>query len=102
MIVELPKLELCGTEFCVDLTNEWIYEKNNPANFISFNELEETKVDYRMVYDPQTKNIFKGDEEEMTERIDLKYVIIDQLKWMPAFGFVWNAIELKNSKSIKR
>jgi hypothetical protein len=95
MDCELPKLELGGTQFFIDLANEWIYEIANPVNFISFNELEETGQDFRMVYDPVSKNIFKGDDEAMILRNDLKYIIIRELKWMPAFGFVWQLPEVK-------
>jgi hypothetical protein len=99
MDVELPILEIAGIQFTVDLNNEWLFESANPVNFISFNELEETGQDFRMVFDPQTRNIFKGDEDEIILRGDLKYIVLKELKWMPAFGFVWslpqNDIRLK-------
>ena len=100
--LELPAIDLGGTEFRVDLSNEWIFEVANPANFISFNELEETGRDFRFVYDPVSKNLFKGEEEEMIERVDLKYIILDQLKWMPAFGFVWSLPEQKQDFRMRR
>jgi hypothetical protein len=95
-------LTMGGTKFFVDLGNEWIYEIANPANFISFNQLEEEGQGYRMVYDPQTKNIFKGDEEDMMHRNDLKYIKLDQLRWMPAFGFVWSMNENILGNRMKR
>lgn len=102
MECELPKIEIGGVPFYVDLANEWIYEVANPVNFISFNELEETGQDFRMVYDPVSKNIFKGDEDAMMHREDLRYIIIKELKWMPAFGFVWSLPEERNSLKMGR
>jgi hypothetical protein len=94
-------LMLDGTAFLVDLSNEWIYEVTNPANFISFNDLDEDGREFRFIYDPQTRNRFKGDEDEQAERIDLKYITLKELKWMPAFGFVWSKPQ-ENSYKIHR
>ena len=82
-------IELGGTPFRVDLAHEWIFEIANPSNYIPFNELEEEGHSFRLVYDPKTKNVFKGDDEDMIERFDLRFVELDQLRWMPTFGFVW-------------
>jgi hypothetical protein len=96
MEIFLPTLDVGGVQFTIDLGNEWLFETANPVNFISFNELEETGHDFRMVFDPQTRNIFKGDEEDMIQRSDLKYIILKQLHWMPAFGFVWSLPQNEN------
>jgi hypothetical protein len=82
-------LILDGTPFMMDVTNEWIYELANPANYIPLSALEERDRQFQLVYDPVTKNIFKGEEEEQLNRFDLAYITLHQLKWMPAFGFVW-------------
>lgn len=94
-------LIIAGTVFQVDVSNEWIYERDNPANFIPFSQLEEDGRDFRMIYDPVVKNIFTGTEEDMVLRDDLKYVVLKELKWLPGFGYSWSA-DRKNTNSLKK
>jgi hypothetical protein len=54
------------------------------------------------VYDPLTKNRFRGDEEDQVKRPDLKYIVIKELKQMPTFGFVWSVDENRNKQIRKR
>lgn len=90
-----------GTDFFVDTSNEWMYQISNPANFIPFAELEHDARSFRMIYDPQSRNIFKGDEDAMTLRNDLVYVLLKELSWSPSFGYQWNK-EIDQNKKIRQ
>lgn len=52
----LPKYEIHGTSFFVDIENNRLVEEKNPANTISFNSMTDKRTYYEMDYDTRLKS----------------------------------------------
>lgn len=88
MIRELPKVDLGGTEFFVDLRLNEFRQVTNPYNSISFDELMENEEGYVLCFDPSKKTAFHGDREELAFRKgELKLLQIPHLKDLDPHGF---------------
>lgn len=63
---QLPIFTIERTDFLVDVSKQELREKNNPANTISFMEMEDHTTHYSMRYDPDVKNF----PERFGKRVD--------------------------------
>lgn len=52
---QLPTVDILGTSFCVDVLREELWQKNNPANRISFNVFDQDGNGYTFLYDTESK-----------------------------------------------
>lgn len=86
-IRELPKIDIGGTDFYLDLRLNEFRQVENFMNRISLDEIYETATGYGILYDPLTKNFFKGDGEEYHHRKDLMNVQLPSLEQMDPVGF---------------
>lgn len=90
MIRELPKVDIGGTEFFIDLRLEEFRQVNNPFNTIQFGELLENEQGYVLCYDPVKKTAFHGDRQELEERkTEIKLIQLPRLQVMDPVGFEW-------------
>lgn len=64
---ELPIYTIEGTGFLVDVSKQELKEKNNPANTISFLEMEDHGTHYTLRYDPDVKNLPEVFGKSVTE-----------------------------------
>jgi hypothetical protein len=88
MIHQLPKVDISGTEFFIDLRLEEFRQVSNPFNTISFVELMENEEGYVLCYDPVKRTAFRGDMEEFEERkAELKLLQLPKLQDMDPVGF---------------
>ena len=65
-----PIVRIYDTDFYLDLEKLQFRQVGHEANVFAFSEVNESG-DQDLVYDPQTKNIFKGTFEERLDRDDL-------------------------------
>lgn len=72
----LPILRIHDTDFYVDLEKLEFRQVDNPKNAISFHDVHDHWTYTSVLYDPQTKNVFRGSEIERNTRPD---VILVQL-----------------------
>jgi hypothetical protein len=88
MIRELPKVDLGGTEFFVDLRLNEFRQVTNPYNSISFDEMMENEEGYVLCFDLSKKTAFHGDREELELRKgELKLLQIPHLKELDPYGY---------------
>ena len=71
---KLPILRIHDTDFYVDLFQLEFRQVDNPANKISFRDVQDNIDHTQVMYDPKTKNAFKGTWGEMSMREDLVLV----------------------------
>jgi hypothetical protein len=83
----LPKIDVGGTMFYIDLRLDEFRQVDNPFNRIHLDELYETINGYALCFDPQTKNVFNGSEGEFGNRKDLVKVDLPPLEQMDPVGF---------------
>lgn len=64
-----PIYEIDGTEFCVDVDKEALWQRNNPSNSISFNDVQPVTdgPGYTFLYDRLSKNVVRSFPEEAWE-----------------------------------
>ena len=88
---ELPKIEIGGTNFYLDLRLNELRECDNFMNRMNLNDLNEIEGGYLVCFDPNTKNYFEGSQEEFTQRkdTDLVWVQLPSLQEMDPLGFRW-------------
>lgn len=84
---ELPKINIGGTEFFIDLRLDEFRQVANPFNRIHFDMMFESVDGYLIQFDPITKNAFEGSEAEFGHRQDLITVELPSLEKMDPVGF---------------
>lgn len=84
---ELPKIGIGGTDFFFDMRLGEFREVANPFNRINLDLLHETLNGFALIYDPQTHNVFAGDESAYKARNDLVTVELPTLELMDPVGF---------------
>lgn len=67
----LPILRIHDTDFYVDLEKLEFRQVDNEKNTISFHDVQDNGTHTQLMYDPTTKNAFKGTWAEMSKREDL-------------------------------
>jgi len=65
-----PIVRIYDTDFYLDLDKQQFRQVSNETNSFPFSAMTE-KGDTDLIYDPKTKNLYKGTLEEMGERNDL-------------------------------
>ena len=70
----LPILRIHDTDFYVDLEKLEFRQVDNSKNAISFRDVHDHWTYTSVLYDPQTKNVFRGSEMERNGRPDLVLV----------------------------
>ncbi|NOT76992.1 MAG: hypothetical protein HOP08_18875 [Cyclobacteriaceae bacterium] len=70
----LPILRIHDTDFHVDLEKLEFRQVDNDKNTISFYDVHDSGDHTEVMYDPKTKNAFKGSWGEMSQREDLVLV----------------------------
>lgn len=88
---ELPKIDIGGTMFYLDLRLNEFREVDNFMNRLDLNKLFETEGGYEFFYDRKTKNYFEGNEEAFKnlKDTDLIHVRLPTLQEMDPPGFRW-------------
>lgn len=87
---ELPKIEIGGTMFYLDLRLNEFREVENFANRIDLDELYETgEGHYKLGFDKKTKNLFEGTREEFNACKHAVEVTLPSQQKMDPLGFVW-------------
>ncbi len=71
MTRQLPRVDIAGTAFYVDVLHEELRQQDNPANRISFNAFDQDGDGYTFLYDRQRKNVAVNREQ-----------IEDSLQWV--------------------
>lgn len=99
---ELPKIEIGGTLFYLDLRLNEFRECENFMNRMSLDSLHEIEGGYMVCFDPNTKNYFEGNREEFDHRkdVDLLWVKLPSLQEMDPPGFGWLMQEFKEGSVI--
>jgi len=99
---ELPKIDIGGTMFYLDLRLNEFRECENFMNRMNLNKLNETEGGYEVCFDPKTKNYFEGSKEEFERRKDddLVCVNLPTLQDMDPLGFGWLMEEFGEGSSI--
>ncbi len=73
----MPTVKIDGTLFFVDRRLEELRQEKALHNTIPFSELLTVRGDMlEFLYDPKTKNAFRGTAEELRSRDDIKHVIL--------------------------
>lgn len=70
----LPILRIHDTDFYVDLEKLEFRQVDNAKNAISFHDVHDNWTFTSVLYDPQTKNVFRGSEAERSGRPDVVLV----------------------------
>ncbi|MES2329985.1 MAG: hypothetical protein V4539_10305 [Bacteroidota bacterium] len=87
---ELPKIDIGGTQFYLDLRLWEMRDVDDFMNKICIDDLFETENGFKLCFDPKTKNLFQGTEEEYHALKDsLKIIELPSLGEMDAIG--WKA-----------
>ena len=69
---QLPCVTIEGTEFCVDVMREELFEKANQKNRISFNVFSQEGNGYTFLYDRTRKNV--PENGETIEKLEESFV----------------------------
>lgn len=88
---ELPRIDIGGTQFYLDLRLNEFRECENFMNRLNLSDLNEIEGGYLLCFDPNTKNYFDGNKEEFDQRkdVDLLWVKLPTLQEMDPLGFGW-------------
>ncbi len=87
---ELPKIDIGGTMFFLDLRMNEFREVENFANRIDLDELYETGAgELKLAFNKDTKNLFEGDREELAAHKNVVVVTLPSQQKMDPLGFVW-------------
>lgn len=87
---ELPKISIGGTEFYLDLRLWEFRDVDDFMNRINIDDLFDTETGFVLCFDPITKNLFQGTEEEYQQLKDsLKIIELPSLGELDAIG--WKA-----------
>ncbi len=87
---ELPKIDIGGTEFYLDLRLWELRDVDDFMNKIRIDDLYETETGFTLCFDQQKKSLFEGTEEEYEQQKDsLKIVELPSLGEMDPVG--WKA-----------
>ncbi len=87
---ELPKIDIGGTMFYLDLRLNEFREIENFANRINLDDLYETATgEYKLWFDKGTKNLFLGTPEEFAIHKKAVAVTLPSQQQMDPLGFVW-------------
>ena len=87
---ELPKIEIGGTLFYLDLRLNEFREVENFANRINLDDLYETaNGQFKFWFDKETKNLFLGKPEEFAANKKAVEVSLPSQQEMDPLGFVW-------------
>ncbi len=97
MARELPKIEIGGTMFYLDLRLNEFRECNDFMNRMNLDDMNEIESGYLICFDLKTKNYFHGDLQEFEKRKDLNliWVKLPMLQEMDPIGFGWLIEEMK-------
>lgn len=71
---QLPIIKVDNIKFFVDVNMEEFRQVDAANNKISFNDIKETGDHLEFYFDRNSKNIFKGTEQERAARNDVKFV----------------------------
>ncbi|HEX7691258.1 MAG TPA: hypothetical protein VF408_02655 [Sediminibacterium sp.] len=71
----LPKVDIGGTQFFLDLRLWEMREVTDFMNRISINDLQETMQGFRICFDTRTKNLFQGSQEAYGQQKDFLLII---------------------------
>ena len=99
---ELPKIDIGGTLFYLDLRLNEFRECDNFMNRMHLDDLNEIEGGYQVCFDPRTKNYFEGEPDEFEKRmeVDLLWVKLPTLQVMDPLGFEWLMQEFRDGASI--
>lgn len=98
MVRELPKVNIGGTEFYIDLRLEEFRQVMNPYNRIEFVELMENEEGYFLCFDPVKKTAFHGTKEELDQRRpELMLLQLPPFKEMDPAGYELSLERLQDS-----
>ena len=99
---ELPKINLGGIKFYLDLRLNEFRECSNFMNRLNLDNLNEIEGGYLVCFDPNTKNYFEGSKEEFDHRkdVDLLWVKLPTLQQMDPLGFEWLIQEFRDESPI--
>lgn len=99
---ELPKIDIGGTKFYLDLRLNEFRECDNFMNRLRLDDLIETEEGYGVCFDPKTKNLFDGTPEEFEKRKEtgLIWVQLPRLQEMDPLGFEWLMDEIREGSPI--
>ena len=90
MARELPKIDIGGTIFYLDLRLNEFREVENFANRINLDDLYEIgDGHYKLGFDQKTKNLFAGTREEFHTCKHAVEVTLPSQQEMDPLGFVW-------------
>gem|GEM_PF-2088445 len=86
---ELPKIDIGGTLFYLDLRLNEFRECENFMNRLNLDDLNEIEGGYLVCFDPKTKNYFDGGQVEFEKRkeVGLVWVTLPTLQEMDPMGF---------------
>lgn len=99
---ELPKIEIGGTKFYLDLRLNEFRECDNFMNRLNLDDLIQMEAGYMVCFDPKARNLFKGSPEEYERRkeADLIWVHLSTLQEMDPLGFGWLMDEIKEGSPL--
>lgn len=87
---ELPKIDIGGTQFFLDLRLWEMRDVDDFMNKFSIDDLFETGTGFKLCFDPKTRNLFDGSAEEYENRKEeLKIIDLPSLEEMDPVG--WEA-----------
>ena len=90
MVRQLPKINIGGTLFYLDLRLNELREVENFANRIHLDDLYETATGtYKLWFDKVSKNLFLGTKEEFSANKKAIEVTLPSQEEMDPLGFVW-------------
>ncbi len=90
MARELPKIDIGGTMFYLDLRLNEFREVENFANRINLDDLYETITGtYKLWFNKKTKNLFLGTPEECKANKNAVELTLPSQYEMDPLGFVW-------------
>ncbi len=99
---ELPKIDIGGTLFYLDLRLNEFRECANFMNRLNLDDLVEIEGGYLVCFDLNSKNSFVGSKDEFDQRkdVDLQWVKLPSLQEMDPLGFGWLMDEIREGSPI--
>ncbi len=99
---ELPKIDIGGIQFYLDLRLNEFRECSNFMNRLDLNDLHEIEGGYQICFDPKTKIIFEDSKQEFGNRkdVDLLWIKLPKLQQMDPLGFEWLMQEFREGSPI--
>lgn len=83
----LTTMDIAGTDFFVDLRRMELREVANPANKITFYDFQDKGDHLLLLYDTETRNVYRGPGRKLAETDKVKIIRLPPLDQLDPFTY---------------